>query len=331
LSIPTILYLLMSAVRLQRKGNAEKGAVRVALATALLGTGCVFAIIPLSVEDVPGTLNHLKASYTPARYGLPYLSCAVCGMAVLVTDLIANAGSSERNSTTGRTARLVEFAWFSLGAVALAYQAAIQMKNGAAGPLSDRILLGLVIAGPIPGILAAASFFPGARTGIKYASIVTAVVMFATAVGFLSSRWHAGYAAHFDSFLRTAVFSDLEARGGGPHGGICVLDVRPYPFFGSHREWHVVQPRRVSTCGGLADYANRDGVGFVAARLDITGPVERYNNAIPCLLQSPDRYRLLKRDYLYELFSTRRGESPENLPLDGQSPDPSDLSPINGK
>src|SRR5262249_55147126 len=75
------------------------------------------------------------------------------------------------------------------------------------------------------------------------ASLTGAVFVASTTVasGTLSQRWHAGFARFYDRMFERGVFTALATRDRAPER-ICVLDFRPYPFFGSRRQHYVCQP-----------------------------------------------------------------------------------------
>ena len=60
------------------------------------------------------------------------------------------------------------------------------------------------------------------------------------AVAWLSNSWHTGLAAHFQSYTGSTVFRQFSIDDAPCT--ILVFDQRSYPWFGSARQNHVIQP-----------------------------------------------------------------------------------------
>jgi hypothetical protein len=56
-----------------------------------------------------------------------------------------------------------------------------------------------------------------------------------------SARWHRDYIAYYDSMLGKGLFRKL-AESSSPGDTFCVMDERYYPFFGSARQFRIIQP-----------------------------------------------------------------------------------------
>ena len=72
------------------------------------------------------------------------------------------------------------------------------------------------------------------------AVVALATIGMMAAVAGLSNTWHNGLAAHFQSYTGSTVFRQFSIDD--DPCTILVLDQRAYPWFGSARQNHVIQP-----------------------------------------------------------------------------------------
>jgi hypothetical protein len=227
--------------------------VRPALAAATIGAGLVLAITPFAVEDVPGTLNQMALQYCPVRYGLTFLSVAVLCLAGVLDSL--------GGPPVGR--RAVQ----GLFAAGTAYQFASALDRQTA-PVLDA------------GLLAAHVFLVGvglrtflSRSGLPrmlavVATAGTLLVAGAVGVHHLSERWHEGFAPFYDRAIADGLFTHI-ARDLPPGQSICVLDHRPYPFFGSARQYRVCQPGSMRPRPWWERYLKDRNIRVIATRLGV--------------------------------------------------------------
>lgn len=85
---------------------------------------------------------------------------------------------------------------------------------------------------------------------------------------------------------------------------ICVLDNLPYPFFGSYRQFRVVQPSKCQSSQELQQLQDRYTPSIFVVRRPLGDQLKRYELARP-LLENCDDYRLLSRDRQYDIFVRR--------------------------
>lgn len=266
LGLPVSVGWLLRSAR--RQGSSEtQQRVRRALGLALIGSGLVLLVTPFAVEDEPGSLNQLRGAYVPVRYGLCFLSLAVLSLVVVVQDVFRRLRSNGRGRTTGVGS------WVSRTEVALAglgvLQAVRSLGRGDGFGPAELVAGGLLGTGAWMIVWGGRGWRCGAwargGSGVAWAGVLAAAFGFVAAQ--LSEAWHRGYAPHYDRALGTNVCTYLSRQvpGGTP---ICVLDYRSYPFFGSRRQFPVVQPLWVPSYPWLRTYLRDRGVRLVAARVE---------------------------------------------------------------
>lgn len=303
-----LLGLLAITFRESRRSRSPRADLPWMMAGLLLaGSAAVLWITPFLVEDQPESLNHLRWAYTPLRYGLCFFSMAVlCGFAVV-------------NALCRELPRFASWSVFAgLTAVELWQVVHRVIVNSREFSFVEPVLLGLDLA--IGGYVFHALFrrLPGLRWKTTFA--FAGCLPLAVGIGLLSDRWHAGYVRHFDRHLQTDAFSVLDAdEFDGDR--ICVLFIRPYPFFGSRREHHVINPRRYVSAAWLEELAYTDRFQLVAAYANHGYAVYRFNGAAEYLEQSGDKIQYLTGSFHLRLGLIRPGpETPQQSaePLAGE-------------
>lgn len=227
-----VIWLLGYSLR-RRFAGAEhsiEALKALALAVWLVGSGTILLMTPFSVEDQPGTLNHLRWAYTPTRYGLCFLSFSVLAF------FLALAWASRSWGI-----------WFErVTATAMAAVCAWQIVQRVWTPSVEFDVVTVVLLGVNASLLAIiASNLPGQSVvvqRIRWGVLIVAVVAVSFGAAFLSERWHQGYADHFDQIFHSTIFARIEKEY--PFGAyVVVFDPRPYAFFGSARQHTVIDPR----------------------------------------------------------------------------------------
>lgn len=257
------LWLVVSAGR--------TGGARVALSLSALGAGLVLAVTPLAVENSPDTLNQLRGQYCPVRYGLCFLSAAVLSLAVALGDLsfmarrLASFLARRMGVCPAGSVGVAAAALFPL-AFGIAVVAQFFPRHYPALDVTDSLLIGgASTACLLSVLLLLAGVSHRARVRIAFLSTVALVVTSTIGIGQLSDRWHQGYARVYDRVFGDGLFEDLAAHA--PRGTvICVLDLRPYPFFGSARQFQVCQPPPRLPTGLMEQYVRERRAAFVVAR-----------------------------------------------------------------
>jgi hypothetical protein len=241
----------------------------------LLGTLTAFAILmvtPFAIEDVPGTLNQLRWGYCPVRYGLCFLSLTVLCAAVGLSDLAKGMQSLPNRFASRRlpVAWINRLNWLLMRSIGLglvmmiAYQWQHQIADN---PISlyDSLLMGVVLflVGMNLRLL-----FPFDQRFRRFYPILTNVLLigaFTLGIDYLSIRWHQNYVSYYDRWLSGGVFGYLQDHCSS-QTPICVLDRRSYPFFGSKRQFRVLQVPPSKTPAWWEQFVQTSGIQLIAAR-----------------------------------------------------------------
>jgi hypothetical protein len=132
----------------------------------------------------------------------------------------------------------------------------------------------------------------------------------AIAAGRLSERWHAGFAPFYDRMFERGLFTALAPSDRAPER-ICVLDFRPYPFFGSRRQHRVCQPHRPSSAADFYDYILDHDVTLIAGRFDFDLRSRGWENCPLYLTDRPELFTSAKKaPWPYTVFRTRSSSIP---------------------
>ena len=93
------------------------------------------------------------------------------------------------------------------------------------------------------------------------------------------TRWH----------FRTTAFTTLH-QATSPASGILVLDYRPYPFYGSARQQHVINPRRYQSEDWLQQLIESRDPQIITSLASQGYAVNRYEGAVEFLTNHKDRF-----------------------------------------
>lgn len=272
LSLPVSLiwHIVRGGSLAARNSKSEGvGVARLALAFATVLSGLVLLVTPFAVEDVPGTLNQMHWKYCPVRYGLCFLSLSLFTFGVLLHD-ISQAASNRSSRLRSRSVLVTGLTHVPLlGFIAGCCVQLFRLKNP---DLNVSLTETGLIAADILLITAISYLWwmswPRMRSVFALAMIIGTVFGVAVSLDWFGRRWHAGFEAHYDRMLAGGLFRKLKTTQ-VVGGRICVLDLRPYPFFGSSRQFRVCQPSRVRSRDELEDYLRTRGVLLVVARFDM--------------------------------------------------------------
>lgn len=274
----------------------------------LIGSAAVLVVTPFALEDQPGTLNHLRWAYTPARYGLCYLSIASIGLAVAMHRIaesfspIAAPSVELEPSHSERTTSLASHAAGRLGMFVMVGLVLWQLLHRLyAGHREfeqvNTALLGLNLA--LVSVLGVMLLFSD-KTLLRSLVMSGCVIGFAMGIGFLSQRWHHGLGAHFDRIFRSDVFAtfhDPESRE-----RVLVLDTRPYPFFGSYRQNQVINPRQLTQRDALRTLVDDNHINWVVLQEENNRPIYFYRGMMDAIRQAEDRFEPVSERGLWRCF-----------------------------
>lgn len=316
-----VLWLLLGV---WAKGHS---AARRMIAAATIGAGLVLAVTPFAVEDVPGTLNQMHWKYCPVRYGMCFLTMAVLALTVVLDDISRLVRVIGPRLTLFLVRRFtchsgcpgpVPFAKWAFGgavpallAVGLAVQIVEQVRAVRA-EVVDSLLIAvnvLLIANISRLLLQNRGRFRGALVALV--GLYTLLTM-AMGVEHISRRWHRGFNQFYDRMLSRGMF-DYFAKKIPPGTTICVLDLRPYPFYGPARQFHVCQPGSMRTSYPAWErYLRERRVGLVAARFDLRGNDWcEWLRARPWFAEHPDTFtRIEDSSWPYVVYKVKGGDVP---------------------
>lgn len=272
---------------------AGRSAAGVALVAATLGAGAVWVVTPFCVEDSPGTLNQLEWHYCPIRYGITFLTAAV----VLLAVAGSAAGRWLGRVAPARAAGVVRGLAVAAVVAGVGYQTVATHDVRIPVEFPDLALVGVNLAAG--GGLAAAVW--AVRGWGRAAVVLAAGVGGVVAVADVSERWHAGFVAFYDDMLGNGVFARLDADV-PPGTRVCVLDLRPYPFFGPSRQYQVCQPFRARTYPVWSAYVRANGVGYLVGRFDDDGGWRSWQYAREWIDDRPAAFRRVPVDSVYAVY-----------------------------
>jgi hypothetical protein len=266
-------------------GWGGDGGVRIVVGLTAGLAGVVLLITPFAVEDVPGTLNHLRWAYTPVRYGMCFLSLAVICLA-LTLDMLAHwmQLTTSMRPSLGVAARHLPAAGL---VVATAYRLTCQHQMVDLWDLTDAVLITghVLLFGWVCYLLWRLA--GRLRPALIVLASAALTIGCATAIGSLSRGWHTGYRAFYGNLFNTPIIQEPETAM--PVGGqVCVLDYRSFPFFGSARQYRVCQPPRIPSPAWASSYFQAEQVSLVAFNVDVDCSTRGWRACATWLEENPD-------------------------------------------
>jgi hypothetical protein len=294
-----------------RTGNAKEQAVAVRLALALVAVATfgVFLVTPYAIEARPGTLDQLRwEPRTPVRYGLSWSVLALCLVAVTLHDVVRRWPATA--------------VWLSGLVVALLDAQYGFLILNPPGGLTGEVSKGLELAFPTTylvagGIILAACILhvtgciprAGKEGGRLLALLawLAALPLLVVVTAWLSHKWHEKYLMHYDKLFKDRALEALRDRV--PIGSrVCVMDARPYPFFGPSREFHVCRPTRLRTEEELIAFLDDREIPYLVVRSETNPFPERsdFRIARRAIVSFPAEWELLYHGRSYSLYRVRR-------------------------
>ena len=245
----TTMWLAVSSVFDRRSLRREDRAVPVALALATTGAGLVWLVTPFAVEDLPGTLNQLRWGYCPVRYGLTVLSLAIVQfmafgsmsqqrLKMLAVGCTQKLSHSSVQCVIFAALTIMQYCMPAFAAVIVAVQI-VRVTAARAGVSNDWLIIALncwLTAAVV--MLVWQTSMDQRRRGLI---CIVGLTVVAVAGGALSHRWHLRYDEFYDRDVSDGMLAYLR-QSIPPGEGVCVLDLRAYPLFGSARQYRVCQP-----------------------------------------------------------------------------------------
>lgn len=214
------------------------------ISSAVVGCLLIWLVTPYCVEDEPGSLNHLLWAYTPVRYGLCFLSMSVIGGVTLVSHL-----QRAQRLCPALLILTVGFQWARL---------CVTHEHQTQPFMLAMVTLDCLLVGWILKILFWNRRFAGAGV------VALATVGMMAAVAWLSHSWHNGLPSHFRWYTGSTVFQQFSIDDDPCM--ILVLDQRAYPWFGSARQNHVIQPGHFRATDDVTALLRNTDIRYVITR-----------------------------------------------------------------
>ena len=279
--------------------------IPVLAALALVG----FLNTPFTVEDQPGTLNHLRWAYTPARFGLCLLSLCAIGTMLAVSRVSAfldrmlvgdDAESNDIVSNANRFRLLyrqflqkpIESLVFPVALVAVN----VQWKQRIGKLPESKWILEFTLTSLFVFLLLVASrSWISRATTVKRKSIRCGIALLLFWEGLLiagqfrEKDWHLQFSSFYDRHLNGRI-SVLD-RQYPEVQRLSVLELQVYPYFGSRRQRQIMRPRYIESYEWLNEYFEKNNLNFVATHTQST-PMEfdMYRNVPQWMIDHPDRF-----------------------------------------
>ncbi len=307
LAVPLVLGWLLGTgllLGLRRRGSL-RGVSRWLLAFLIAGAGAVLVVTPYAVEAQPETLDQLRWGYLPVRFGQCFLGSALLALGVLLSDLQEKvrgwtarrrAAAAEPLLSARRAVNFLVRLGPLLPAALLAGLIGWQMVRVLQGSFviwSFRRLdvalltLDVMAAGWLVHVRSWSKTPPLLRRAAAVVAPITAVAGLAWGTEALSREWHADFARHYDSLLRTRIFTDV-ARCDPSTTRLCAMDYRYYPFFGSRRQYSLCRPRKAFSYPWLIAYLQEHKVNVVACMLSDWREITPYRNVSQWIRDHPE-------------------------------------------
>ena len=275
------------------------------------GSFLLLLISPFCVEDVPGSLNHLRWAYTPARYGLSFLTLLIIAFSKgcfevwrsqrltvvrRALGLFPGSHGLSRLLKCKRSDALPLIAWYAL--CGFQFFRLLTIDRGRFATV-DTLILGIDLC-----IVFVIVWMLFQQSGFRRSMAIAVVILMSSSIGIglLASRWHQQFGLHFDARFRTSMFS--QAAEGSPIWGdrIGVLEMRVYPFFGSRREVRVYRMRIVRSAPEIDHWLLENDLDVVATHSQIKKDYYLYPDTYRWLREDKTRYEKIEADGYYRLF-----------------------------
>lgn len=317
----SVAWLASSGVPMGGDGSSKLDVwIRGGLVLWMVGSGILLLVTPLSVEDTPDTLNHLRDGYTPVRFGLCFLSISLLALSVVIQDLSRDVGClmARLEMRVGRRAPIDAGSkaigpprWMSrrissvpllLWGAIVAVQCITQIRRS----IDDfvfHLLVSVVLVEAVWLLRLSRGLGPWTRHGIDVALILALGVGISGACGRLSTNWHRNYAHHYDDFFNTGFFDRLSVLRPRPER-VYVLFYRAYPFHGSRREFRVFQPMWIPSRRWLLEDLEdkRADILVLAKRYPLYDGWKNYDVMINENFRGEQRWQSMYGDASFEIF-----------------------------
>lgn len=293
-----------------------------------IAAGLVWGCTPFAVETAAGTFNSLRAGYTPARYGLCFLNLTFVGLALTIQDF-GHATRLFRQRLSAVPANHLKHGLAKVGtlfvvpslkgliAAGVVWQAVRFLRQESFLNTPEGLLLaGNLMLGCVIGWLLWIEW-PKCRLHFLGTCAVASTVIISLAVLSLSRRWHRSFVDYYDRLFEQKIFTEL-AKCDPAKTCIAVVGYRPYPFFGSERQFRVCQPYWLPNYSSLIQFLDENEVTVIAAvQFDQIG-IRRHEHIIHWLREHPELFSPLQDGQGFYLCRVNR-DALKNAILPGRT------------
>jgi len=309
-ALPLTLFTIGAlGARAVRRGDRTGGLITASLVPLVIGSFLVLLATPFCVEDMPGTLNQLKSSFTPARYGISVLALSLLAAAVALESL-----GHRFAAVVLAAATFAQCVGLVVGRTAFFDFMSQQSPSSAIVPTSLPPVLVAVVA--VAAGLAVAwrvgSNRPSWRRPLAAALALVVLSATATGVAALSRGWHGRFTHHYNRQFYTKVFGRIATTI--PDGAtFLVFDYRPYPFFGSRRQYRVDNPAGPVSYAAALDRVASRGPALVAVRKEIDPPWAHYRDTEQFFFDRPAGFRPFDLGVFLSVFEVVKNPAASGL------------------
>ena len=328
------LLILQALFRMWHRRSPGNAAQTLAYAATLLaGTLGLLLISPFCVEDVAGSLNHLKWGYTPARYGLSFLTMVVlvggmvsfrcCQMLVCGTLWVGRVCVSLSEGRTTRVlgsrfgsfcrrrlsqVRAVFLRWewgllFGLSLLLILQAESVFAEHSRRRWGSSPWEFWIIAVDAMMAIWLARAFSRRLVVWQRRVAVATVGLLIMVAISYRSAEWHQGFNSHYRYYFQSSLFSPHE-QAVPPWGRrLLVLDMRCYPFLGSRRDTEVYRPRLIASVDRVERMMREHDLTWVATHRRRQRNYYLYSETYKWLSDHPGRFQQLPSQGYYSLFS----------------------------
>ncbi len=302
-------------------------------APLLVGTLGLLLISPFCVEDVPASLNHLKWGYTPARYGLSFLTmiALVGGMVCfrccqILVCCVLWGGRVCVSMREGTSTRVLESRFGPFGRRRLSQIRAVLLRWqwGLLFCLSLLLILQVDLVfvehnrrrwGSSPWefwVIAVDAMMViwlawvlSRRLGVwqRRFAVVAVGLLIMVAISHRSAAWHQRFNSHYRYYFQSSLFSPSEQVVPPWGQRLLVLDMRCYPFLGSRRDTQVYRPRLIASVDQVEQMMREHDLTWVATHNRLQQDYYLYSDTHKWLSDHPDRFQEFPTQGYFSLFS----------------------------
>jgi hypothetical protein len=290
------VIILFAVPKRGQVGMSRLGSMMLTYLTALFfGTFGLLLITPMCVEDVPGSLNHLIWSYTPARYGLSFLT-----MIVIAGGIVSYQGwCFLRHWIRGHELLPISIVVL-LMLVQIWLVIAEHNRERRGGPTLEFcfLLFDVVIA-----LWIIRETWSEMNRNRKRLMGIVASLLFAILIGAKSVAWHEGFGEFYNRFFRTTLFSPAGNLSALLKERVMVLEMRCYPFYGSQRQTLVYRPRSIESAAAIEAAMRTHDCAVVATHRELRRDYYLYTHTYAWLSEAGSVFQPLEVHGHFSLFS----------------------------